>query len=155
MWEILDDLNVKKKFLIFSIAIALINLINVKTDFIFLLYYFALIFFVAGLAVAVIAPYIGLIFLLSHGGIGLWLMVKSVIGNIIVSPIMQDNPANANTYLNVAYSFFIAATVFMIIYNVSSKFKDKEHSIDIPLVLYFIGMLMIVIFPRIVTYLCG
>jgi hypothetical protein len=152
---IFKDLD-KEKFIacIICILIALLGLINITASETVGQYYFGLVFFLAGFFIGAYVKGFGLIFLFSHGMTGLAMMVGFTITDILKSPLLKDGVNNnLYIYLGIALSIFVAATIATILRNLSNNFKEKQYSLLLPLVLYFIGILMICIFPKIYTFI--
>ena len=129
------------------------------------LYIFGVIFFFAGLFIALYIKYFGLIFLFSHGVIGFMLMIGSLMGHskgnsldLLLPndhPLLTDGgiPTNIKVYLAVTIGFFISAFIFTIVHNLSSKMKkDKKFTIYI-LSLYLIVVVLAMLFPKFFSYL--
>lgn len=79
-------------FVIIVLAIGLVDIINNSFDG---TYYFGASFFLAGLFIGLSTKGVGLIFLLSHGGTGLGIMLVPTILNILKSPLMSDLANNS------------------------------------------------------------
>ena len=143
---------------LFGIAIVLLGFVNPSN---FLPYLGGCIFFIAGVMIGLGVKAFGLIFLFSHGITGLIVLcattlsggdIESLFG-LFNNPIMSDNPRYITIYLIAALLCAVFATISTILYNLSDELKRKKYSIYVPLVLYFLAILMVVIFPRIMDYL--
>ena len=132
-------------FVIIVLAIGLVDILNNSFDG---TYYFGAIFYLAGLFVGLSAKGVGLVFLLSHGGTGLGLMIGPTIKNIIESPLMSDL-ANNNimNLLVIAFIAIVVAILMTVFYNLSDQFKNKNYSLPVILLLYMIGIVIIKIIP--------
>lgn len=143
-----DNLNTIYK-VAFVIIVALLGSVTVLTNEEFsMLYYFGCIFFIAGLYVGLSVPKFGLIFLFSHGGTGIGLMLVPYIMNILKSPYLSDLPNN-NIFKLLFCSLlcFIIAFIMTVIYNLSDKFKNNKFSLLITFILYIIGISIILLIP--------
>lgn len=132
-------------FVIIVLATGLVSIFNNSFDG---AYYFGAIFYLAGLFVGLSAKGVGLVFLLSHGGTGLGLMIGPTIKNIIESPLMSDL-ANNNimNLLVIAFIAIVVAILMTVFYNLSEKFKSKSYSLPVILLLYLIGIVIIKVIP--------
>lgn len=154
--SILNDIGKEKLALILSIAgivlVGLLNIGNVDSE-ILMMYYFGLIFFLAGMFIGLKAPGFGLIFLFSHGGIGAGTMVGGLISQYFKSSLLSENPTNAYIYLGGALIFIVSGFISAVIYNLSKTYRSKMYSMAYPFILIFIGFLMVSLFPYIANYI--
>ena len=132
-------------FVIIVLAIGLVDILNNSFDG---TYYFGAIFYLAGLFIGLNIKGVGLIFLLSHGGTGIGIMLVPTIINILKSPLMSDL-ANNNimSILVIAFIAIVLAILMTVFYNLSDQFKNKNYSLPVILVLYMIGIVIIKIIP--------
>ena len=132
-------------FVIIVLAIGLVDILNNSFDG---TYYFGAIFYLAGLFIGLNIKGVGLIFLLSHGGTGIGIMLVPTIINILKSPLMSDL-ANNNimSILVIAFIAIVLAILMTIFYNLSDQFKNKNYSLPVILLLYMIGIVIIKIIP--------
>lgn len=132
-------------FVIIVLAIGLVDIINNSFDG---TYYFGAAFYLAGLFIGLNTKGVGLIFLLSHGGTGLGIMLVPTILNILKSPLMSDL-ANNNimSLLVIAFIAIVVAILITVFYNLSDQFKNKNYSLPIILLLYMIGIVIIKVIP--------
>ena len=128
-------------FVIIVLAIGLVDILNNSFDG---TYYFGAIFYLAGLFIGLNIKGVGLIFLLSHGGIGIGIMLVPTIINILKSPLMSDL-ANNNimSILVIAFIAIVLAILMTVFYNLSDQFKNKNYSLPVILLLYMIGIVII------------
>lgn len=128
------------------------------------IYLFGMIFFFAGLFVGLYIPVFGLIFLFSHGGTGLFVMIMSLFGfpidspeieKIFNNPIFTDGavPKNIILFLCVVGIVFVSAFIYTIIHNLSPTLKKDKKNIIRILILFFIGIVLVILFPKIFPYL--
>ncbi len=123
-------------------------------------YIFGSVFFFAGLFVGLDVPIFGLIFLCSHGGIGLAIMLVSLLGgienrsfstgNIFNNPAFSDGgmPSNMKLYLWGILAVFITAIVYTLLHNLSPRLKEnKIHMIAI-LLLYLLLIFLVGYFSK-------
>ncbi len=132
-------------FVIIVLAIGLVDILNNSFDG---TYYFGAIFYLAGLFIGLNIKGVGLIFLLSHGGTGIGIMLVPTIINILKSPLMSDL-ANNNimSILVIAFIAIVLAILMTVFYNLSDQFKNKNYSLPVILLLYMIGIVIIKIIP--------
>lgn len=132
-------------FVIIVLAIGLVDILNNSLDG---TYYFGAAFYLAGLFIGLNIKGVGLIFLLSHGGTGIGIMLVPTIINILKSPLMSDL-ANNNimSILVIAFIAIVVAILMTVFYNLSDQFKNKNYSLPVILLLYTIGIVIIKIIP--------
>jgi len=132
-------------FVIIVLAIGLVDILNNSFDG---TYYFGAAFYLAGLFIGLNIKGVGLIFLLSHGGTGIGIMLVPTIINILKSPLMSDL-ANNNimSILVIAFIAIVVAILMTVFYNLSDQFKNKNYSLPVILLLYMIGIVIIKIIP--------
>ena len=129
------------------------------------MYLFGCLFFFAGLAVGFSVPGFGLIFLFTHGGTGLAVMICSLLGSFdsndsIIEKIF-NNPAltdggmqnNMYMYLYLIGALFVTALVYTILYNLSPKLKENKIHIVVILAIFFVGILLVGLLPRIFGFI--
>ena len=89
----------RKKFLtIFCVICGLtVLLVGLISKELIPMYYFGLVFFIAGLCVGLFQQGFGLVFLFSHGGTGLGLMLVPRVMSVFDKPYMSDNPPQNTT----------------------------------------------------------
>lgn len=132
-------------FVIIVLAIGLVDILNNSFDG---TYYFGAAFYLAGLFIGLNIKGVGLIFLLSHGGIGIGIMLVPTIINIFKSPLMSDL-ANNNimSILVIAFIAIVVAILMTVFYNLSDQFKNKNYSLPVIFLLFTIGIVIIKIIP--------
>ena len=132
-------------FVIIVLAIGLVDIINNSFDG---TYYFGAAFYLAGLFIGLNTKGVGLIFLLSHGGTGLGIMLVPTILNILKSPFMSDLANNSiMSLLVIAFIAIVVAILITVFYNLSDQFKNKNYSLPVILLLYMIGIVIIKVIP--------
>ncbi|MBR1385591.1 MAG: hypothetical protein IJ568_02035 [Bacilli bacterium] len=149
-----------KTIVVICVLIAMVSLIPANGITV-PIYLFGFVFFLAGLFVGLYVPFFGIIFLFSHGGTGLFLMLSSLLGssteNMSIgidfanNPVFSDGgiPSNIKLYFYFIIVIFVVAFIYTIIHNVSKKMKsDKKHVIII-LTLYLIAILLVALSTKI------
>ncbi len=147
-----DNNKVKLYICLYFVFLALIGLVNIN---IYPMYLFGLIFFAAGSLVGLNVPGFGLIFLFSHGGSGIGVILGTMLGPIFESPIMSDNPVNLYICLGGIGFLILLGTILSILYNLSEPLKDKKNFILVPLVIFGIAITLTVILSTVVSYKFG
>ena len=133
------------------IVIMLAGLLNFSQYY---MYFFGALFFFSGHFVALKVRGFGLVFLFSHSITGMCLMVASQLnlydGEVFVpSALLSDISQNALIYVGGAALAFIVATVLVIVYNISNKVKEMDHSFLYPITIYAVGFIMACLFTRV------
>lgn len=161
-WGLINNSNSKAILIGSIIIILLVGLLPLKLGDIECIpfYYFGFIFFIAGFFIGTSIPGFGIIFLFSHGMVGLGLMTGPTLLNIINNPYMTDNPKNIYIYLGVICVLFAVAVIKTIIdsiknlkniSNTSRYVKVKNQAIII--LLFTVGIVMVQIMPFIIDKL--
>lgn len=134
---------------LFVFAVLLLGLVSVTNfqgqSFV---YYFACLFFFAGVFIGLSVPGFGLIFLLSHGATGFGLITVPVVLQILESPIMSETIGNSIYFLLYTALFTaIVAAISTILYNLSFNFRNKKYSLPMIFILYVITIAIIQFIP--------
>lgn len=114
------------------------------------LYIFGLAFFLAGLGTGLFAKTFGIIFLFSHGVTGLCIMEGTMIGDLFSNPKFTDGTSMLYFYCGIVILIFAIATIITIIHNLSDTAKKIKWFKIIPMVLYFLGFLLTIVFINII-----
>ncbi len=158
-YKIYDWLKERKDLLylaLFMIEILLIGIIclHSKTEFEFGFFLFGFIFFLAGLLIGMYIKYFGIIFLFSHGGLGYYLMISLLSRDILSNPILTDgNPKHLILYLCVIAALTVISFGFIILYNISDKWKEKKYAMLFPIGFFTIAFILAGILPNILDKL--
>ena len=169
--KLLKELSINKKTIfsdldfemlytvVIVIFIVLIGLINLSA---YPIYIGGIVFFLAGIFVALYVSKFGLVFLFSHGLTGLFVMVASQIGSFDENsfanflPLLSDNPSIAiYLYIGLGIIIFCAAFILTILHNLSDNFKNIKNIRNIILLLFAMFILMVGLFPYIARQLCS
>ena len=127
-------------------------------------YIFGLIFFLGGISAALNAKVFGLLFLVTHGGIGFLLMLSSFISNtnspfsftkLINHPSFTDGgvPTNVMMYFIVFAIILLLAVILTVLHNLFDKMKKDKIYLRIVLSLYLIATLLAGSFRFVFPYL--
>lgn len=139
--------NIMLPCILFSISIELLGFLNNNSVPIFL-YVTCSMFFLAGIFVGLFKKYTGILFLFLFGMImGFGEMYFPIINDALNSPIMTDNPILMKLLIIILLVFIILGIIGTIFYNVSEEIKEKKYSLEIILLLYFIGLVLIELLP--------
>ena len=111
------------------------------------LFLFGALFFIVGIAIASTGEKPSLIFLFSHGGVGLGFLLFDSIKQVI--PILSDRPNNLFYYFSAALALLLTATLAIIIRCFSDKMKENKIYLLAIYTLYYLGITMITIMPNI------
>lgn len=115
-------------------------------------YIFGFAFFISGHYVGMNVPFFGLIFLFTHSVTGMFIMLSSLVGESLISPVMSDLPSNTVNYIVIDSILFILATLYVIAYNVSSKIRNIKYSNYIPICIYIIAFAMAGLLNHYINY---
>lgn len=116
------------------------------------IYFFGFIFFVAGMLIGTFVPGFGIIFLISHGMTGFWLMVSALeLSNY--SMILSDTPVFYRILLGIIVIGLFSFGIFFTIINSLGKLKDKKYGICYSFICFFLLFLVLVMIPEIIKFL--
>lgn len=142
--------NLDKVFVgILCLLIILAGLLNVQG---YMMYFFGLLFFFAGIFIGLFGKVFGIVFLFTHGLTGFVIMINSMLakGNeffnidiILKNPLLRDGQSFLKTYLLIILVVIIIAFISVILYNTLNTVKNKKYSIVIPFALFFIALIMV------------
>jgi hypothetical protein len=130
-----------------------------------MMYIFGVVFFLAGLFIGLYVPIFGIIFLFSHGGAGIYMMLSSLLGNvddfstkidlIFNNPIYTDGgmPITIKLYLIIILVVFVVAFIYTILHNLSPKLKENKIHTILVLSLYLLLIILVGFLPRIFPFL--
>lgn len=120
------------------------------------IYFFGMIFFFAGIGVALGREQkgIGIICLFSHGATGLGMMLVPKIWNALESPLLTDGDLTlVYIYCCLIALFLIAAFAITIIYNLSDRLKSVSTNKLIPLSLFLVVIILSDMFSKVIPLL--
>lgn len=140
-------------FIILCALLGLVNVFNSNIDIDISLYYFGILFFLAGLFVGLNVKSFGLIFLFTHGGAGLGLMLIPIIKNLELKVYLTDNPTFLLIYLRIIIIAIILAIILTVLYNLNDRLKDNIKIYSLIFILYLLAITMVVILPKLLPYL--
>ena len=133
--------------------LGLVNVFNSNIDMDISLYYFGILFFLAGLFIGLSAKSFGLIFLFTHGCAGLGLMLIPIIKNLELKVYLTDNPTFLLIYLRIIIIAIILAIILTVLYNLNDRLKDNIKIYSLIFILYLLAITMVVILPKLLPYL--
>lgn len=140
-------------FVILCALLGLVNAFNSNIDIDISLYYFGILFFLAGLFIGLNVKSFGLIFLFSHGMTGLGLMLIPIIKNLELKVYLTDSPTFLLIYLGIIIIAVILAIILTVLYNLNDRLKDNIKIYSLIFILYLLSITMVVILPKILSYL--
>lgn len=140
-------------FVILCILLGLVNINSNVGELGWITYYAALIFFLVGLGIGFNLKGFGLVFLFSHGGTGLGIMLIPIISSLKLKVYLSDNPTFLSIYLGIIIISVILAVVLSILYNLNDRLKDNLKAYTLILILYLVAITMVVILPKLLPYL--
>lgn len=140
-------------FFILCALLGLVNVFNSNIDIDISLYYFGILFFLAGLFIGLNVKSFGLIFLFSHGMTGLGLMLIPIIKNLELKVYLTDSPTFLLIYLGIIIIAVILAIILTVLYNLNDRLKDNIKIYSLIFILYLVAITMVVILPKILSYL--
>lgn len=140
-------------FVILCALLGLVNAFNSNIDIDISLYYFGIPFFLAGLFIGLSVKSFGLIFLFTHGGAGLGLMLIPIIKNLELKVYLTDNPTFLLIYLRIIIIAIILAIILTVLYNLNDRLKDNIKIYSLIFILYLLAITMVVILPKLLPYL--
>lgn len=140
-------------FFILCALLGLVNVFNSNIDIDVSLYYFGILFFLAGLFIGLNVKSFGLIFLFSHGMTGLGLMLIPIIKNLELKVYLTDSPTFLLIYLGIIIIAVILAIILTVLYNLNDRLKDNIKIYSLIFILYLVAITMVVILPKILPYL--
>ena len=140
-------------FVILCILLGLVNINSNVGELGWITYYAALIFFLVGLGIGFNLKGFGLVFLFSHGGTGLGLMLIPIIKNLELKMYLTDNPTFLLIYLRIIIIAIILAIILTVLYNLNDRLKDNIKIYSLIFILYLLAITMVVILPKLLPYL--
>ena len=140
-------------FVILCALLGLVNAFNSNIDMDISRYYFGILFFLAGLFVGLSFKSFGLIFLFTHGGTGLGLMLIPIIKDLELKVYLTDNPTFLLIYLRIIIIVIILAIILTVLYNLNDRLKDNIKIYSLIFILYLLAITMVVFLPKLLPYL--
>ena len=108
------------------------------------IYLFSMIFLIAGQTIGTFLPYFGIIFLFSHGGTGIGIMMSTFLGTIFNNPRMTDNPPKLLIiYIGISIFLIVIGFLITVLRNLSNYLKTKQFVVYLPILLYIVGVGMV------------
>lgn len=140
-------------FVILCALLGLVNVFSGNVDIDISLYYFGILFFLAGLFIGLGVKTFGLIFLFSHGMTGLALMLIPIIKSLKLQVYLTDSPTFLLIYLGIIIIAVILAIILTALYNLNDRLKDNVKVYSLIFILYLLAITMVVILPKILPNL--
>ena len=109
---------------------------------------FGSIFFFAGLFIGLYIPGFGLIFLLSHGLTGLYLMNQDIFSKLVDNPVLSDPSSYMTKYLSITSIVLICAFIATVAHNIFvKKVREIKYIRPIILLLWLAGLVLFRLIP--------
>lgn len=116
------------------------------------MYLFGFVFFLAGTLIGNFVPGFGIIFLISHGMSGFWLMISALdVENY--STFLSDAPAFSRPLLSIILIVLFGFGIFFTIIHSLGKLKGKKYGICYSFICFFLLFLILAMIPEIVKFL--
>lgn len=131
------------------VVIFLLGLFNIKS---IMLYLFGFVFFVAGMCISLQADKGSVLFVFSHGGTGLGIMIGSLVSGIIDNPLFTDGGTNLYVYLVICGLLLLGGFLFVAISSLLNDVNMKKR-LFIGLCIITGGLLLLGLFPHIMNYI--
>ena len=93
-----------------------------------------------------------LFFLFSHGGVGIGLMMHSLLSSDFLLDILSDNPTNIHLYFLIIVLLLLAGTIFAIINNLNDKYNSNKFFSIIPISIYLLALFLAGLLPHILNF---
>lgn len=117
------------------------------------IYFFGLAFFLAGINIGFSEKGFGLIFLFSHGGTGIAIMMGSLLYKALESSLFTDGGRNLIIYLIISIVIVVIGFLMTVVYNLSDYVRNKKYMKSYILLIFIIGIAMAGIFPYIMKFI--
>ncbi len=147
----------KDKELVLSIflmiIIAFLGLLTLNNIESLPIYFFGLAFFLAGINIGFSEKGFGLIFLFSHGGTGIAIMMGSLLYKALGSSLFTDGGRNLIIYLIISIVIVVIGFLMTVVYNLSDYVRNKKYMKSYILLIFIIGIAMAGIFPYIMKFI--
>lgn len=117
------------------------------------IYFFGLAFFLAGINIGFSEKGFGLIFLFSHGGTGIAIMMGSLLYKALGSSLFTDGGRNLIIYLIISIVIVVIGFLMTVVYNLSDYVRNKKYMKSYILLIFIIGIAMAGIFPYIMKFI--
>lgn len=113
------------------------------------LFFFGFVFFVAGMQIGLGKDMkgFGLIFVFSHGGTGLGILLASLLMRRIDMNVLTDLSGNMKAYAFFTIALMIFSFLAIVIYNLSETLKIKKYNKVIILLLFAAVIFLVGMFP--------
>lgn len=141
--NVINDIGLKKFLYIFLISCyVILGLI----DFNFL-YFFGIVFFLAGYFVTINGKGAGIVFLFSHGLTGYGIMIYSIISNEFYRHFFEDMSHAGMIYLIILAILAVIGLFILIFYSLSKTLRKNQNIPLISFTLFLMVLCMIKILP--------
>ena len=146
--EIVSDIDFNLFIdVVLIILIGIVGLFHLSS---FPIYIFGVVFFVAGLFIGMNQKGFGLLFLVTHGGVGFYIMMSSLLENVFKSPKLTDPSYMIYFYFGIMIILGIVAIGMVFLRNLSDKMKSYHRTTHIILFLFLLICILAGLFPYII-----
>lgn len=151
-----EVLNLHKEKVITGILIVillLLGLFSISTNpESMIMYYFGMVFFLAGFFIGTNQDSkMVIIFLFSHGGTGLALMLGSLLYPIFDSPILSDMPTKLTIVLIIIFGLALIGFILETIFNVAERFDTHKAYVPFLLGIFTTAVFIATFIPRLIV----
>lgn len=151
-----EVLNLHKEKVITGILIVillLLGLFSISTNpESMIMYYFGMVFFLAGFFIGTNQDSkMVIIFLFSHGGTGLALMLGSLLYPIFDSPILSDMPTKLTIVLIIIFGLALIGFILETIFNIAERFDIHKAYVPFLLGIFTTAVFIATFIPRLIV----
>lgn len=151
-----EVLNLHKEKVITGILIVillLLGLFSISTNpESMIMYYFGMAFFLAGFFIGTNQDSkMVIIFLFSHGGTGLALMLGSLLYPIFDSPILSDMPTKLTIVLIIIFGLALIGFILETIFNIAERFDIHKAYVPFLLGIFTTAVFIATFIPRLIV----
>ena len=150
--SIIDVLKLHKEQTITGVLIIillLLGLFSISTNSeSMIMYYFGMVFFLAGTSQE---SKMVIIFLFSHGGTGIALMLGSLLYPIFDSPLLSDMPTKLIIVLIIILGLVLIAFILETIFNIAERFDTHKAYVPFLLGIFTTAVFIATFIPRLIV----
>ena len=154
--SIIDVLKLHKEQTITGVLIIillLLGLFSISTNSeSMIMYYFGMVFFLAGFFIGTSQESkMVIIFLFSHGGTGIALMLGSLLYPIFDSPLLSDMPTKLIIVLIIIFGLVLIAFILETIFNIAERFDTRKAYVPFLLGIFTTAVFIATFIPRLIV----
>ena len=135
------------------IILLLLGLFSISTNSeSMIMYYFGMVFFLAGFFIGTSQESkMVIIFLFSHGGTGIALMLGSLLYPIFDSPLLSDMPTKLIIVLIIILGLVLIAFILETIFNIAERFDTHKAYVPFLLGIFTTAVFIATFIPRLIV----